>query len=105
MGWMKSGSTRWAGHPSPSRLFPVSPWRKLDVRVQETLLCRYQLHRRCTLWRLSFGGGAFLKHCPSPLVGGGGKLFGPCVFSVVAVLRLNAFSVFGLRRSTAVPCI
>jgi hypothetical protein len=41
MGWMKSGSTCWAGHPSPSRLFPVTPWRKLDVWVQETLLCRY----------------------------------------------------------------
>lgn len=61
MGWMKSGSTRWAGHPSPSRLFPVTPWRKLDVRVQETLLCRYRLHRRCTLWLVSFGGSALLK--------------------------------------------
>jgi hypothetical protein len=117
MGWMKSGSTHWAGHPSPSRLFPVTPWRKLDVRVQETLLCRYQLHRRCTLWRVSFGGTALLnlelrlmwiefqKDIPLSVPMFAVKMLRPCVYPVVIVLRLSDFSVFGLRRLNVVPCI
>ena len=46
----------------------------------------------------------FCKDIPLFVPGRAGKMFVPCVFPVVTVLRLNDFSVFGLRRLTAVPC-
>jgi hypothetical protein len=48
---------------------------------------------------------SFAKTFHSSFLGVRGKCLWPCVFPVVTVLRLNDFSVFGLRRLNAVPCI
>jgi len=68
-----------------------SQGKKEDAR---SLLPKRNRHRR-----------SFAKTFHSLFLGVRGKCLWPCVFPVVTVLRLNDFSVFGLRRLSAVPCI